>query len=122
MPQDDILLDAVQRIVPPGVLQRDPRVRKAVQRAVGIGHVPVVQKVVVQQRAAHQGVRVHPDAQAAGQRQRPVRDPQAVVIYADLPVLGVVAQLAVSPHVFQFICEFQNPSVLCLHVGLRVVL
>ena len=72
MAVNDIFLARGQGKILPGVAQGRARVIKSVQAVAGIGLVPIIQKLIMQQRPAHKGSLVgadpeHPaQAQAAG--------------------------------------------------------
>ena len=84
VPQDHIPLDRAQGKVPLGVLQRPGGVVHPVPAVAGILMVPIVEKIVVQQGAAHQCALIGPDMQAGGDGHADQRHGEGVTVYTDM--------------------------------------
>ena len=85
---DHVPLDGSQGKIPPRVAQGEARVAEAVEPVTGVGVVPVIEEVVVEQRPPHQRPGVHPQSQRPGQTHAHHRRKKAVEGHAHVPVLA----------------------------------
>ena len=87
---DHVALRVIQLKVAVGIAQGRSGVPKPVQPVRGVGRVPIVEEIIVQQSAAHKSALVHFEVQPMHKPQAHKRHAHGVLKHAHRPVLHVL--------------------------------
>ena len=89
---NDVRFGRGERKVRPGVIQGPARMVEAVELVGAVGGMPVVEKIVVEQRTAHQALFITADAQQTHQFSAEIGHCQTVEQYGGIAVLDGLAR------------------------------